>query len=398
MIKLIQVFGLASALALAGQAVAQTEADNRFERFAPSTTDYGRSHVDYSTWTMMLSEIVLNVGYSDRRSPRRDVGATGTRVFTGNTSRFRFEANRVIYHLVEDFHLDAITQYRQELEQVPEQLNFARLSPDEQLAYWLNLYTVATIEQVGLVYPQNDMERTRAANSELHYLDAPVVTVMGQPLSLNDIQYNIVYRFWDDPRVIYGFFNGTIGAPRVMREAYDASRVWSQLESNGREFVNSLRGVDNSPRSLIISRHYERARDTFFPNWPEDVRDHLSAFAGEDVMELIDSDIPVRPTSDEWGIADMTNGSNRCGGSISQTVSTGRGGTGSGRDAMFCGGLPDNARILLDFVVERRIRQFRDGSLGNVYVRDLPDQNIVIDMSEDDDENTEEETDGEISN
>lgn len=394
--RLIHLIAIVAALALLSEAPASAQEEIRFERFAPNTEDYGRSHVDYSTWTMMLSEIVLNVGYSDRRSPRRDVGATGTRIFTGNTSRFRFEANRVIYHLVEDFHLDAITQYRQELEQVPEQLNFSRLSPDEQLTYWLNLYTVAAIEQVGRVYPQDDMERTRAAGSDLHYLDAPVVTVMGQPLSLNDIQYNIVYRYWDNPQVIYGFFNGTIGSPRVRREAYDAGRVWDQLDSNGREFVNSLRGVDNSTRSLIISRHYERARDAYFPNWPDDIRDHLRAYAGEDVMELIDSDIPVRATSDEWGIADMTNGSNRCGGSISQTVVTGR--DGVGRDAMFCGGLPDNARILMEFVIERRIRQFRDGSLGNVYVRDLPDRNIVIDMDDDEEDEEESESDDDLSN
>lgn len=336
----------------------------------------------------MLSEIVLNVGHSDRRSPRGNTIATGTRVSTANNSRFRYEANRVIYHLVEDFHLDAITEYRRELEELPARVNLTRLHPDEQLAYWLNLYTVAVIEQVGQVYPQGDLRRVRAAGSDLQLHEAPAVTILGNSLSLNDIQYNIVYRYWDDPRVMYGFFNGTIGSPRVMREAYDPDRVWQQLEANGREFVNSLRGVDNSPSRLTVSRHFERAADDFFPNWPTDLRGHLRRYAGEDVMELLNSDIPVRATSDEWGIADMTNGSNRCGGSISQTLTTGR--DGRTRNSMFCGGLPDNARILLEYVIDRRIRQFQNGTLGDVYIRDLPDRNIVIDLDEDE-EQTEEE-------
>ena len=371
-----------AAIALSASVQAQDYETSAFGAYAPAGGDYRRTSIDYSTWTMMLSEIVLNVGYSDRRSPRGNTIATGTRVSTGNNSRFRYEANRVIYHLVEDFHLEAITEYRRELEQLPERVNLTRLHPDEQLAYWLNLYTVATIEQVGRIYPQSDLRRARAAGSDLQMHEAPVVTILGNSLSLNDIQYNIVYRYWDDPRVIYGFFNGTIGSPRVMREAYEADRVWQQLESNGREFVNSLRGVDNSPRRLAVSRHYERAADRYFTNWPDDLRVHLRRYAGEDVMELLDSDIPVRATSDEWGIADMTNGSNRCGGAISQTLVTRR--DGRTTDSMFCGGLPDNARVLMEYVIDRRIRQFRDGTLGDVYIRDLPDRNIVIDLDDDD--------------
>ncbi|WP_421787673.1 DUF547 domain-containing protein [Hyphobacterium sp.] len=377
-----------AAFSLSFSAHAQDAEPSSFGMPAPEGGGYSSTTIDYSTWTMMLSEIVLNVGHSDRRSPRGNTIATGTRVSTANNSRFRYEANRVIYHLVEDFHLDAITEYRRELEELPARVNLTRLHPDEQLAYWLNLYTVAVIEQVGQVYPQGDLRRVRAAGSDLQLHEAPAVTILGNSLSLNDIQYNIVYRYWDDPRVMYGFFNGTIGSPRVMREAYDPDRVWQQLEANGREFVNSLRGVDNSPSRLTVSRHFERAADDFFPNWPTDLRGHLRRYAGEDVMELLNSDIPVRATSDEWGIADMTNGSNRCGGSISQTLTTGR--DGRTRDSMFCGGLPDNARILLEYVIDRRIRQFQNGTLGDVYIRDLPDRNIVIDLDEDE-EQTEEE-------
>ncbi|WP_421790748.1 DUF547 domain-containing protein [Hyphobacterium sp.] len=342
--------------------------------------EYSRTTIDYSTWSMMLGEIVLNVGTSDRRSPRGEPIYTGTRINTGNDGRYRYEANRVIYHLVEDFHMDAISEYRRELEEIPARVNLTRLHPDEQLAYWLNLYTVAVIEQTGLIYPVSDMRRVRAHNSDEFFWDAPVVTILGNPLSLNDIQYNIVYQHWDDPRVIYGFFNGTIGSPRIRRDAYTGSRIWSQLESNAREFVHSLRGVDNSRRTLEISHLYEEAQPYFFPNWPEDVRAHVRLFASDAVMELVDADIPLRANVEEWGVADMTNGSNRCGGSISQTVSTGRG--GAGRDAMFCGGLPDNARVLMEYVIERRIRQFRDGTIGNVIVTDLPDNNFVIDMDD----------------
>ncbi|GJL97892.1 MAG: hypothetical protein DHS20C06_17090 [Hyphobacterium sp.] len=366
----------------------QADNDPRFEQFNPSTREAGRQTVDYTAWSDMLREIVLNVGFSDRRSARGNPVFTGTRIFTGNNSRYRYESNRVILHLFEDFHTENIGLYRAELEALPDQIDFNALHPNEQLAYWLNLYTVTVVEQMGLLYPRHEFRRINAYNSNERLYDAPLLTVMGEPLSLNDIQYNIVYRYWDDPLVIYGFFNGTIGSPRIRREAFEANTVWTQLESNAREFVNSLRGVDSTPNRLDISEHYQNARPYLFPDWPIDIRAHLMRYADEDVAELVSRDMPLRAIVNEWGIADMTNGSSRCGGAISQTTTTA---DGTQRDASFCGNLPDNGRILMDFVIERRMRQILNGETGDVYIRDLPDRpnrNVVIDLDvlEDEDE------------
>lgn len=361
---------------------AQSADAARFAAFNPSLVEHGRQEIDYSVWSDMLNDIVLNVGLSDRRSARGEPVFTGTRIFTGNDSRYRYEANRLVLHLFEDFHTEAITAYRAELEQLPDQLDFNALPPNEQLSYWLNLYTVAITEQVALNYPAHDLDRMRAHDSRDGVYESPILTVMGEPLSLDDIQYNIVYRYWEDPLVIYGFFNGSIGSPRIRREAYEGDTVWRQLESNGREFVNSLRGVDSTPNRLDISEHYRFARPYFFPDWENQVRAHLMTLADEDVAELVGRDMPLRARVNEWGLADMTNGSNRCGGAISQTTTTT---DGTQRDASFCRNLPDNARILMDFVIERRIRQIRNGQRGDVFIRDLPDRpnnNIVIDLDE----------------
>jgi Protein of unknown function, DUF547 len=370
----------------------QIEHDPRFEPFNPSMREAGRQAVDYTAWTEMLSEIVLNVGFSDRRSARGNPVFTGTRIFTGNNSRYRYESNRVILHLFEDFHTENIGLYRAELEALPDQINFNALHPNEQLAYWLNLYTVTVVEQMALLYPRHEFRRINAYNSSERLYDAPLLTVMGEQLSLNDIQFNIVYRYWDDPLVIYGFFNGTIGSPRIRREAYEARTVWTQLESNAREFVNSLRGVDSTPNRLDISEHYRNARPYLFPDWPTDIRAHLMRHADEDVAELVSRDMPLRAIVNEWGIADMTNGSSRCGGAISQTTTTT---DGTQRDASFCGNLPDNGRILMNFVIERRIRQILNGETGDVFIRDLPDRpngNVVIDLEalENEDEESDE--------
>lgn len=369
-------------------AAAQSADETRFDIFNPSAGDHGRQQIDYSVWSDMLSDIVLNVGLSDRRSARGDPIFTGTRIYTGNDSRYRYESNRIILHLFEDFHTEAISAYRAELEELPDQLNFSSLHPNEQLAYWLNLYTVAIVEQVALNYPRHELDRMNAHGTNERLYEANILTVMGEPLSLNDIQFNIVYRFWDDPLVIYGFFNGSVGSPRIRRDAYEGDTVWRQLESNGREFVNALRGVDSTPNRLDISEHYRMARPYFFTDWENQVRAHLLSLANDDVAELVERDMPLRANVNEWGLADMTNGSSRCGGAISQTTTTS---DGTQRDASFCSNLPDNARILLNFVIERRLRQMRNGLSGDVFIRDLPDRSeqIVINLDEDEEEDTE---------
>jgi hypothetical protein len=390
MFRLVKVAIAGAGIVLAPASFADEADDGRFDRFNPERVSHNQLDVDYQVWSDMLREIVLNVGLSDRRSARGEPVFTGTRVYTGNDSRYRYEANRVILHLFEDVHREVIADYRAELEALPDQVNFHALPENEQLAYWLNLYTVAIVEQIALNYPHHDLDRMEAYGTNQSVYEAPIVTVMGQPLSLNDIQFNIVYRYWDDPRVIYGFFNGSIGSPRIRNEAYEGSVVWQQLESNAREFVNALRGVDSTPRRLDISEHYRFAQPYFFPDFETDVRAHLLNYANDDVAELIERDMPLRARVNEWGLADMTNGSSRCGGAISQTSTTTDGTT---RDASFCGAMPDNARILMNFVIERRIRQIRSGQGGEVRVIDLPDRpqrqstNIVIDMDEDEDEN-----------
>lgn len=337
--------------------------------FEPSFEVTGGPTIDYSIWTNALSNIVYNVGYSDRLPMVGQPIITGTRINTANDSRYRYEANRVIYHLLTEEHDAAISSYRAELSALPSQLDFSRLSSDEQLAFWLNLYTVIVIDEINAVYPVQSIERL-ANNRNDPLFDKTVVTIDGVDLSLNDIQYNIVYAHWDNPLVMYGFFNGSIGAPRINREAYTGENVWELLRGNAREFVNALRGVEITRRTLRISEQYNNARDYFFPNWPSDVRAHLRQHANDSVYELVQRNNPVRANVREWSIADMLNGSYRCGGGITAVNSFGSNGRITGSES--CVGLPDNARTLTNYVIERRIERLRERG-GRVTINDILD-------------------------
>ena len=358
---------------IAALALISTPADNAIPpalvRPQSSQATSGQS-IDYSAWTDLLRDIVFNVGLSDRTIPPTVI-LTGTRINTGNDSRYQYEGNRVVYHLLSDEYEAAITEYRRDLESLPDRINFDRLSSNEQLAYWLNLHNVAVIEQIMLSYPVTRLNRLDAHGTNEPLYEAKILTVAGVPLSLNDIRLRIVFPQWDDPRVMYGFFNGAIGGPNIRRRAYTGNTVWSDLDSNAAEFINSLRGIEIDRRHLEISHLYAEARDYLFPDWPIDIEAHLRAYAQDTAADEVREGGPIEADVEEWGVADLINGSRRCTGGAGDLQLQSYSASGTGTSSP-CAIMPTNARILVDFVIERRLELIRNGAYGRVFVRDIP--------------------------
>ena len=362
-------------------AIAQVQVASPIPPQLTAADPESRLSIDYQVWSDLLRDIVLNVGPSDREPQRRREQLTGTRINTANQTRYRYEGNRVVYHLMSEEYQQAITQYREELEAIPSQIDFSSLSRNEQLAYWFNLHNVAVIEQIMLQYPETRINRMNAAGTRDDLFDAQILNVAGAPLSLNDIRQRIVYENWDDPRVIYGFFNGSIGGPNIRREAYNGDDVWNQLNSNAREFINSLRGVEIARSRQRVSHLYEEA-GRFFPDFERDLRRHLAVYADDVTASELSENAPIHADIEEWSIADMINGSRRCtggAGDLNVTQSSPReysdrtlGADSYVAPDVSCAIMPTNARLLMDHVIERRIELYRQGRLGEVRTIDIP--------------------------
>ena len=85
--------------------------------------------------------------------------------------------------------------------------------------------------------------------------------------------------------------------------------VQRQLERNGREFVNSLRGVDRIRGEMRISEVYVNARPYLFPMWPNDLYDHLSRYAVGEAAEIVAMRPPtVRANRYAASTADVESG------------------------------------------------------------------------------------------
>lgn len=375
-LRLISVLALSTALGCGSAAIAQTAPAADISVFA-AHDDSADRHIDYSVLSDLLHDIVLEVPRMDRIPERAPPNMTGTRITTANMTRYRYEANRVIYHAMSDEYKAAITAYRQELEALPSQIDFGGLSRDEQLAYWFNLHNVAVIEQIMQQYPTTYINRLNAVGTREPLFEARFLNVAGVPLSLNDIRLRIVYAQWDDPRVIYGFFNGAIGSPEIRRDAFAGQRVWRQLDANASDFVNALRGVETDRNELRVSHIYAEAA-RLFPDFDNDLRTHLRRYATGGTVEQLEDGREVRTDVETWNIADMANGSLRCsgaGGPTPMQISS----TYRFRDQAYtassspsCADMPSNGQIVLNAVQVRRIELIRSGRYGEVITTDIP--------------------------
>ncbi len=281
---------------------------DRLSKFAPRPKPNSESTVDYKALDAALSRIVFRAGPSLRRVAPRPRPFTGSRIVYAHTSPLRLEGNKVIFSRLSADAKDIIHQLRSNLVGIGNHVNIPTLPRNEQLAYWFNLHNIIVLSELAKQYPVLRPRRLEIEPDDRPLHEAPVVEIAGVPLSLTDIRIGIVYRYWDDPRVFYGFFHGDLASPSIRDEAWTGDSVWAKLRLNVIEFVNSLRGARQSGNTLLVSPLYEEARGTLFVNWPTDLRTHLREFADSETQTVLAQTTDVGYSRYEGRIADIIGG------------------------------------------------------------------------------------------
>ncbi|MFZ1743762.1 MAG: DUF547 domain-containing protein [Pontixanthobacter sp.] len=282
-------------------------ANAKFARFVPKANP-NQTHIDYAAWDEALKYFVFRMGKSIRESsPRPEPGMATRRVY-GHDSRYRLEGNRVIFSFLEPEIIEAISEYRKDLENTADQVEISSLSRNEQLAFWINLHNAAVIEQIALAYPVSQPRSIKIGDSTAPFDETPFITVNNVKMSPKDIRTNIVFQNWNDPRIMFAFFRGEIGGPSIQGEAFDSRSTSGLLEKSASEFINSLRGTQKSGSVLHVSEIFEEARPYFFPDWPNDLKAFLLKFSDAEVTKIVTETDTVEADIYEADIADLAKG------------------------------------------------------------------------------------------
>ncbi len=215
--------------------------------------------------------------------------------------RDRNGVNRFAYGRVADGDRQALESYIAELARVP----IGRYDRNEQLAYWINLYNALTVKVVLDHYPVGSIRDIDISPGPLS--DGPwgkkLVTIEGEPVSLNDIEHRILRPIWRDPRIHYAVNCASIGCPNLQEAAFTAANADALLEAGAREYVNQPRGARIEYGKLIVSSIYVWFEEDFGGS-EAGVIAHLRRYAGPELAAALAQVSRISDHAYDWRLND----------------------------------------------------------------------------------------------
>lgn len=179
-----------------------------------------------------------------------------------------------------------------------EAVTIEAFGPDEQFAYWVNLYNAATVAVIIANFP---LESIR----DIGVLGAgpwrdKAVTVAGRDLTLDNIEHDILRATWKDVRIHYAVNCASFGCPNLAREAYTGARLEPMLEAAARAYVNHPRGFGGEPGRVVASSIY----DWYRADWGsvEAVLDHARKYAEGPSAKLLEGADAIAAYDYNWSL------------------------------------------------------------------------------------------------
>ena len=208
--------------------------------------------------------------------------------------------NRVDYAAVTAADRSALDAYLDRLQAT----EVSRLSRDEQLAFWINLYNARTVALILDNYPVGSIRDITYGLLSFGPWDEPLLTVEGRMLSLNDVEHGIVRPIWADRRVHYVLNCAAVGCPNLGARAYTGATMDAAMEAAARAYVNDPRGArfDGEDR-LVVSKIYGWFREDFGGDH-QGVLAELRRYAASALRERLDGREEVDGYEYDWALND----------------------------------------------------------------------------------------------
>jgi hypothetical protein len=173
----------------------------------------------------------------------------------------------------------SLQQNRQPLDSFNQSV--ANLSPqtydswteNEKIAFWINLYNSFTLEAIIDNYPTDSIKDIPGVWKRLKF------PVMGEELTLDQIEHEILRKDFDEPRLHMGIVCASIGCPILRPEPFIGDKLDQQLDEQTVEFIALDRNfkIDKEENKVYLS--------SIFKWFGEDFESKFAAenqFAGKD--------------------------------------------------------------------------------------------------------------------
>jgi hypothetical protein len=186
-------------------------------------------------------------------------------------------------------------------------LPISAYSRRRQFAFWVDLYNELTVKLVLDRYPVSSI-RNIAISPGL-FSAGPwgkkLITVEGEPLSLDDIEHRILRPIWRDPRIHYAVNCAAIGCPNLQPSAFTAANSEALLERAAKDYVNHPRGVAVGGGRLTVSSIYVWY-EADFGGTETGVIEHLKRYARPELAGGLAGIARISGDRYDWALNDLT--------------------------------------------------------------------------------------------
>lgn len=174
-----------------------------------------------------------------------------------------------------------------------EALDPAAWSDSSALAYWINLYNAATLDIVLERYPVKSIKNIGGAFKK------KVAQVAGKPLSLDQIENDIIRPRFHDPRVHFALNCAAVSCPPLAPHAYSGSLLSSQLDEACRAALNDSGWVQIGVEELRVSKIFDWYRQDF-GSAETAVREFIARYRPQDREAIMDASRKLKYLDYDW--------------------------------------------------------------------------------------------------
>ena len=147
---------------------------------------------------------------------------------------------------------EKLNKYLENLNRIKKQ-EFNSWNENEQLAYLINLYNVATLKLIIDNYPVESIKDIG------WFLKGPwdqeFVKLFGETITLSKLEHEIIRKDYDEPRIHMALVCAAMSCPTLRNEPYVGERLNAQLNEDTKKFLNSKKGlqIDRSKKTVYLS-------------------------------------------------------------------------------------------------------------------------------------------------
>ena len=187
-------------------------------------------------------------------------------------------------------------------------------SREDKLAYWINLYNACTLRVILDSYPLQagskvDQISLKGPQGEAWSIwQKPFCQGAGKTWTLDQIEKEILLGELKEPLVHFAINCGALSCPNLRPEAYQPSRVISQMEEQARKFLAdaSRNQFDRNKKVIRLSMIFGWYGEDFLKAADGSLVKYLQRYVARDLRQWItDPQLAIEYLEYDWTLNDL---------------------------------------------------------------------------------------------